>query len=432
MNRDLFEPEVERAPGGENDAEPERAAILASRPRPVEPQVWSVSAVNAAARTLLESTLPPLWVAGEVANWRRHRSGHCYFTLKDQQAQLRCVMWRGDAQRLPTEPDEGMAVRGFGTLTIYERRGEYQLVVRRLEGEGAEGLWRLAFERLQAKLAAEGLLAPERKRPLPRFPSCVGVVTSPTGAALRDIVTVIGRRAPWTRVVLCAARVQGDGAAAEIAAAIGTLGTSRVADVVIVGRGGGSIEDLWAFNEEAVARAIAECPVPIVSAVGHEMDVTIADLVADLRAATPSAAAQTVVPERSAVATELERTRRHVVGALGVAIERRRTRVRDLGAALERIMTRSFERRRQRLGGIAAKVEALSPLATLRRGYAVALDGSGRVLRRAGEFEPGMRFLLRVMDGRVRSLVEESVPEAPGSGAPVPGAEETHGGRAGS
>ncbi|MFW6078957.1 MAG: exodeoxyribonuclease VII large subunit, partial [Gemmatimonadota bacterium] len=246
---------------------------------------YSPSAVNALARELLESAFPPLWVRGEVTGWTRASSGHCYFALRDADAQLRCVMFRGEASRLPTDPEEGMEVRALGELTIYERRGGFQLIVRELDARGADGLWRLAFERLKRTLEAEGLLAAERKRPLPRHPASVGVVTSPVGAALQDILNVIERRAPWTRVVLSATRVQGDGAAEEIARAIhrfdGLDGRDAV-DVLVVGRGGGSVEDLWAFNEEPVARAIAACPVPVVSAVGHEVDVTIADLVADV------------------------------------------------------------------------------------------------------------------------------------------------------
>ncbi len=210
-----------------------------------------------------------------MANWKRAGSGHCYFTLKDESAQLRCVMWRGEAARLPMDPEEGMRVRVFGQLTLYEARGDYQLSVRTLEGEEGEGLWKLAFERLRSKLEQEGLLLPERKRALPRFPQTVGVVTSLTGAALHDILTVLRRRAPWLQVLVRGTRVQGEGAAQEIADALRVLGGSGRVDVVIVGRGGGSLEDLWAFNEEPVARAVAECPVPVVSAVGHEVDVTI-------------------------------------------------------------------------------------------------------------------------------------------------------------
>ena len=225
------------------------------RVRVSEPKVWTVTEVNRSVKEMLEDFLPPLWVSGEVANWTAHRSGHRYFTLKDDQAQIRCVMFRSDARLLPIDPDDGMNVRVFGGLTLYEARGEYQLTVRRLEAQDADGLWRLAFEKLRKKLDAEGLLDPRRKRPLPRFPRTVGIVTSTTGAALRDILTVLRRRAPWTRVVVRACRVQGEGAAVDVADAIRVLAASGRVDVMIVGRGGGSIEDLWAFNEEPVARA---------------------------------------------------------------------------------------------------------------------------------------------------------------------------------
>ena len=263
----------------------------------LEPTVWSVSEINKAVRSLLEESLPPLWISGEVANWKRASSGHCYFSLKDESAQLRCVMWRGEASKLPMDPEEGMRIRVFGQLTLYEARGDYQLSARTLDAEEGEGLWKLAFERVRKKLEDEGLLLPERKRPLPRFPQSVGIVTSLTGAALHDILTVLRRRAPWLRVVVRGSRVQGEGASKEVAQALETLSSSGLVEVVIVGRGGGSLEDLWAFNEEPVARAIAESPVPVISAVGHEVDVTIADLVADLRAATPSAAAEAVAPD---------------------------------------------------------------------------------------------------------------------------------------
>ncbi|HEX2202719.1 MAG TPA: exodeoxyribonuclease VII large subunit, partial [Longimicrobium sp.] len=227
----------------------------------------SVSEVNAAARELVEGVFPPLWVHGEVTNFTKARSGHCYFSLRDADAQIRCVMWREEAKKLPILPQEGMEVRALGRLTLYEARGEFQLVAFELEGKG-EGLWKLAFDQLRGRLDAEGLTAPARKRPIPAHPGCVGVVTSSSGAALRDIVTVIRRRAPWTRIVLASARVQGEGAAEEIARAIRRMGRAACADVLIVGRGGGSVEDLWAFNEEVVARAIADSPVPVISAVG--------------------------------------------------------------------------------------------------------------------------------------------------------------------
>ncbi len=394
------------------------------RPATPEPRVWSVSQVNRAVRSLLESAVDALWVAGEVGNWTRSRQGHCYFTLKDDRAQLRCVLWRSDAERLPTDPEEGMQVRVFGSLTLYEARGEYQMAVRRVEGDGAEGLWRLAFEKLRRKLDEEGLLDPARRRPLPRFPATVGVVTSPTGAALHDILTVLRRRAPWVRVLLRGARVQGEEAGREVARAIQVLGSSGQVDVLIVGRGGGSIEDLWAFNEEVVARAIAACPVPVVSAVGHEVDVTISDLVADLRAPTPSAAAEAVVPDGAVVLAQLrglpERLARGLRGTvtrrqaalvdqlrvLSRAMERRlspsRQTVDLAGARLERGVTRLLERRRERLGGLAGRLQALSPLAILERGYSVARGESGTLLRRVADFPAGRDFVLRVADGSVR------------------------------
>ncbi|NNL30891.1 MAG: exodeoxyribonuclease VII large subunit, partial [Gemmatimonadetes bacterium] len=318
---DLFDDLDGPDDGSEGGASPtspdERASAIrdASRPDPLdqadenppEPKVWSVSQVNRAVRGLLESSVEPLWVGGEVANWTRSRAGHCYFTLKDDRAQLKSVMFAREAERLPTDPDEGNQVRVFGDLTLYEARGDYQMVVRRLEADGADGLWRKAFEELRARLKAEGLLEPELKRPLPRYPRTVGVVTSPTGAAFRDVLSVLTRRAPWVRVVLRGSRVQGEGAANEIADAVRRLDESGLADVLIVGRGGGSLEDLWAFNEEPVARAIAGCTTPVVSAVGHEVDVTISDLVADLRAPTPSAAAESVVPDRVALLAQLRR-----------------------------------------------------------------------------------------------------------------------------
>ncbi|HET7321652.1 MAG TPA: exodeoxyribonuclease VII large subunit, partial [Longimicrobiaceae bacterium] len=307
---------------------------------------WTVSAVNAAMRELVEGVFPPLWVAGEVANFTRARSGHCYFTLRDESSQLRCVMWRDEARRLPTTPQEGMQVRVLGRLSFYESRGEFQLVAAELEGRG-DGLWKLALERLRTRLAAEGLTAPERKRPLPSCPGTVGVVTSPSGAVLHDIATVVRRRAPWTRIVLAGCRVQGEGAAEEIAAAIRLIGRAECAEVLIVGRGGGSVEDLWAFNEEPVARAIAESPVPVISAVGHETDVTIADLVADLRAPTPSAAAEAAVPDGAALARSLEALDERVhAAALSLSADARQ-RTADARAALDESARRMMEGRRE-------------------------------------------------------------------------------------
>jgi exodeoxyribonuclease VII large subunit len=371
---------------------------------------WTVSEVNAAARELLETSLPPLWVLGEVASWKRVAKGHCFFTLKDARSELRCAMWRDDAARLPAEPVVGMEVRCFGYLTIYERGGDYQLVVRELEARGP-GLWRLAFEKVRDRLAREGWLDPARKRPLPRFPRAVGVVTSTDGAALRDIVAVIRRRAPWVDIVVRGTRVQGEGAAEEIAAAVRALAGSGLVDVCIVGRGGGSPEDLWVFNDERVARAIAEAPVPTISAVGHEIDVTIADLVADHRAPTPSAAAECAVPDRAALARELETCGARMRAALRRHLDALRARADRERAALARAFAARLDARRRELDALARRLDALSPLAVLRRGYAVPIGPDGRVLRGVEAFRPGLEFELRVHRGRVRSRVLETRPE---------------------
>ena len=394
---------------------------------------WTVSQVNRRARALLEHGVPALWVAAEVANWRRTAAGHRYFTLKDEGAQIDAVMFQSDARRLPADPEGGTRVRAFGTVTLYEARGKYQLRVRRLEAEDGEGLWRQAFEQVRRKLAAEGLMDPARKRPLPSCPGCVGVVTSATGAALQDILSVMGARAPWTRVLLRSARVQGEGAAREVAEAIAEIGESGLADVIIVGRGGGSLEDLWAFNREEVARAIAASPVPVVSAVGHEVDVTIADLVADLRVPTPSAGAEAAVPDRSSLVRRLDGLRPRLSLGLRRYVERYRGHLHDRADRLHRGVRHAIEPRsgrllaqRQRLSAamrgklvssrsrtqhIAGKLDALSPLATLRRGYAVPLDRSGRVLRGVAGFPPGSSFDLRVVDGRVECGVRGIRPD---------------------
>lgn len=345
-----------------------------------------------------------------------------------------------------------MEVRVHGAVGLYEARGEYQMNVRRLEAVGEEGLFRQAFEKLKAQLDAEGLLDPARKRPVPRMPITVGVVTSTTGAALRDILTVIRRRAPWTRVVVMGSRVQGVGAGREVARAVRTLAESGRIDTLIVGRGGGSIEDLWAFNEEPVALAVAASPVPVISAVGHETDVTISDLVADLRAPTPSAAAEAAVPDGAAMAewlagapprleTALElmvRRRREAVArglprlrrAVRVLLDPRRRRVAEVGERLPRALRDLVERRRRSadvrarlvramevavasrrrlLAGMAGRLDALSPLATLERGYAVPLTEEGRVLRGVDDFAPGRTFHLRVADGRVGCRTDEII-----------------------
>ena len=291
-----------------------------------EPRVFSVSEITRSVRTVLEDEIGTVWVEGEVSNYRKQASGHQYFTLKDAQAQLACVWFaRGGVRLRQVALADGMQVQVRGALTVYEARGQYQLNVQLVQAGGA-GLLQAKFEALKRKLEAEGLFDPAGKRALPPFPSVIGIVTSPTGAALRDMLHVLARRAPWLRVVVCPARVQGDGAAEEIAngvAALNHLAATRMRkiDVVVVARGGGSVEDLWAFNEEVVARAIAASALPVVSAVGHEIDFTIADFAADLRAPTPSAAAELIAPDGAELSRRLAQMRaqaqRQMIAALG-------------------------------------------------------------------------------------------------------------------
>jgi exodeoxyribonuclease VII large subunit len=369
------------------------------------PEVWTVSQVNALARRLLEGSLPLVRVAGEVSGFKRYSAGHCFFTLKDKGAQLGCVMWREAARSLPAEPPEGMAVHALGYLSIYERAGRFQFVVRELTAKG-EGLWRLAFERLRAKLEAEGLLDPARKREIPIHPSCVGVITSLEGAAIRDIVSIIRRRAPWTDVLIYPARVQGDEAPDSLVDALRRAGQPVRAELLIVGRGGGSLEDLRAFNDERVARAIAESPIPVISAVGHEVDVTLADLVADLRAATPSAAAEIAVPDRARLAADLARAGEGLAASLQGGVARGRRRLERLEERLLETLQGGIDRRRLVIEGLRRRLRALGPMEVLQRGYSLALDRDGKVLRGVSGFRPGSEFTLRLKDGRVLARAE--------------------------
>lgn len=367
----------------------------------------TVSTLTETARAVIEGAFIPLWVRGEISDFKAHRNGHWYFCLRDGSAQVRCVVWKGQQRAIPAAPDDGMQVAAFGRLTVYAARGEMQFTVTKLEAEG-DGLRRKALEITRMRLEADGLLRPERKRPLPRFPRVIAVVTSPDGAALHDIIAVVRRRCPIVEIVVVPASVQGDGAARELVTAIRRVSRWRRIDTVIVGRGGGSREDLWAFNDERVARALAACPVPTISAVGHEVDVSLCDLVADLRAATPSAAAEAAVPVladvRARVATRTVDLR--------VALERRAMRARrqfeqtarDMRNGLERLTAR----RRARLEIAAGRLDALSPLATLGRGYALATDESGHALMSAAQFERGRAFRLRLRDGQVGARTESA------------------------
>jgi len=270
-----------------------------------KPETLSVSALTQQIKILLESGLSPIWITGEISNFKRHTSGHFYFSLKDENAQIPGVMWAGRNRNLYFLPQDGMQVLAYGQVTVYEKRGYYQLEVWQMQPAGA-GALQMAFEQLKRRLQASGLFDAARKKPLPKFPDTVGIVTSPTGAAIRDLVSILRRRWPAIKIILRPVKVQGDGAADEIAAAIAEFNEYGEVDVLIVGRGGGSLEDLWAFNEEVVARAIFASKIPVVSAVGHEVDFSISDFVADVRAATPSAAAELVVPEVAEVRRQLQ------------------------------------------------------------------------------------------------------------------------------
>ncbi len=382
-----------------------RAANTRALGRERQADVWSVSQVNTLARKLLEGSIPQLWVAGELSSFKRYPAGHCFFTLKDRRSQLSCVMWREAARTLPTEPPEGMTVHAFGHPTVYERAGRLQFVVLELAERG-EGLWRLAFERLRKKLEAEGLLDPARKRPLPSLPACVGIVTSLEGAALRDVVSTIRRRAPWTDVLIYPARVQGDGAPMTIVAGIRHACEAGRAQLLIVGRGGGAVEDLRAFNDERVARAIAASTVPVISAVGHETDITLADLVADHRAPTPSSAAELAVPDRTQLRSDLQNSERRMRITLESAVVLGRRRIERLEEQLVQTVGGALERRRHAVSGLAHRLKALGPMAVLQRGYALALDEDGTILRGVAGFRAGMPFMLRLQDGRVLARSE--------------------------
>jgi exodeoxyribonuclease VII large subunit len=389
---------------------------------------YTVAQAVEAARGALEGAFPALWVEGEVSNFKAYPSGHWYFSLKDPSAQLRCVMWRSDARRVPATPEDGLRVFARGALTISAKRGELQLVVRELLATTEGGFFAIALARARGALEKDGLLDPARKRALPVFPGAIGVVTSPEGAVWHDIVAVVGRRWPSAELVLIGARVQGEGAADDLVRALALANRLEQLDVLIVGRGGGSQEDLWAFNEERVARAVAASRVPTIAAVGHETDVTLTDLVADVRAPTPSAAAEKAVPDRAdverrlgatasglaaAVARRLElagERLRHAATRLGGAADRRVSaaggRLRHAAALMAAACDARLAAREATLARLAASLDALSPLRVLERGYAVARDAEGRVLRRVADFPPGLRFRLRVTDGELPARAE--------------------------
>jgi exodeoxyribonuclease VII large subunit len=392
-------------------------------------RVYTVSALTAEVKAVLEDSFPAIWVEGEISNFKHHTSGHMYFTLKDAQAQIRGVMFRGHNRLLRFQPTDGLAVLVCGAVTVYERRGEYQITAEFMEPKGV-GALHLAFEQLKAKLEAEGLFRDSRKRPLPLLPRKIGIVTSPTGAVIRDMLTIIARRFPGLEVLIHPVAVQGAGAAGEIAAALGRLGSRADLDVLIVARGGGSLEDLWAFNEEIVARAVAACPIPVISAVGHETDVTIADFVADLRAPTPSAAAELVVAQRDELRQRVDEFTARGLSALQRVMAVRRSRVEMLGRHLLLLspvarLARQADRlqglrrrleawwalfrtvRGERLARAAATLESLSPLGILGRGYSICFAlPSRRILKATTEVDTGSAVAVRLHQGELECVVQ--------------------------
>ena len=432
------------------------------------PDILTVAELNRAARDAIEQALPALWVAGEISNFRRYDSGHCYFVLKDAQAQVRCVMFRHRASLLGWQPSDGSEVELRGVPSLYEARGDFQLNVETMRRAGRGALF-AAFERLKAKLSAEGLFAEERKRPLPAFPRTVGIVTSTSAAALRDMLTTLRRRAPGLRVIVYPTPVQGEGAGRQIARAIALAGERAECEVLIVGRGGGSIEDLWSFNEEVVARALAESPIPTVSAVGHETDFTIADFVADARATTPTAAAVLVAPDAARLHQQLQglaallgrahwrlleqrmqtldhlsrrlahpgaraRDQAVALGHLQRRLAQAQARLLDAaagrtaraaarlvrmrpaaaarGAELARLAarlagagSRRIERSHARLDALRASLVHLNPEAVLERGYSITRLPGGKVLQDAAQAPPGTAIETTLARGTVRSNV---------------------------
>ena len=370
-------------------------------------EVWTVTDLVGTVRRVIDDEFRPMWVKGEVVQCKAYPSGHWYFTLRDRTSQVRCAMWRTNTLRAGATPKDGSEVFVLGRPALYEQKGDFQLVVSHILPTSAIGAAQRELERVKALLHADGLFDPARKRALPRYPCTVAVVTSRAGAALHDIVTVVRARWPLCRILVVDARVQGDGAAESVVRALRTVNRIPDVELCIVGRGGGAREDLAAFNTEAVCRALAEVRVPTISAVGHETDIALTDLVADVRAATPSNAAEQAVADRREVLRQVAD-----LGARLAAGLTRRTRVAEerLARTADRLaagVEAPVRRERHRMERLAGQLDALSPLRILERGYAVPVDGTGRVLKRREDFVPGDRFRLRVADGDVPARVEE-------------------------
>ena len=393
-------------------------------------EALTVSELNARIKGLIESdpALGSVCVRGELSNYKIYPSGHHYFTLKDAESSLRCVMFRSAASKLRFRPESGMGVTVCGRVSVYPRDGAYQLYCEELIPEGAGDL-QLAYEQLKERLRREGLFDPAHKKPIPRYPERIAVITSSAGAAVHDIIRVLRKRWPVAKVLLLPVRVQGVEAPPEIVGAIRYANRHRLAGLIITGRGGGSIEDLWAFNDERVARAIYESELPVISAVGHEPDVTIADFVADLRAATPSNAAELAVPDMSELREALSAARARLDQAVNRRLSERRKGLEELASRrvmqsptgfidqrrleldsirlrLDAAATARLGRERQEFSRLAAKLDALSPLKVLGRGYSIALDAGGRAVKDAGRLSPGERLELRFSKGSASCLVE--------------------------
>ena len=406
----------------------------------MEQQIYSVTQVNTYIQSMMDSDrlLAGLCVRGELSNYKVYPSGHHYFSLKDATGALRCVMFKSSALRLRFRPENGMKVLAMGRISVFPRDGAYQLYCTGLTPDGVGDL-HVAFEQLKAKLQAEGLFDPAHKKPLPRYPGVIAIVTSSAGAAVHDMLRILRKRYPLSKVLLLPVRVQGAEAPAELCGAIRYVNRWNLADLIITGRGGGSLEDLWAFNDETLARTIYESRIPVISAVGHEPDVTISDYVADLRAATPSNAAELAVPDQA----ELVRRLRSITSAMGaqlsrqVKLNRKPLEVLASSRPLQsptayvderRLLLDGVQRRlctaqqqtlagsRQRCVRLAAALDAMSPLKVLTRGYAMAQTEDGRLLRTVEQTSPGGRFTLHLADGRIRASVEAIERTGPGGG----------------
>ena len=397
-------------------------------------KVFSVTEITRAIKSAVELQFPGIWVEGEISDFKHHTSGHMYFRLKDEGAVLDAVMFRGCNQMLRFTPKDGTQVLIYGKISVYEKRGNYQMYAERMEPKGI-GALQLAFEQLKERLRKEGLFDESRKKPIPHLPRKIGIITSPTGAAIRDILNIVNRRFSNVHIIIHPVLVQGPDAAEDIAGAIDVMNKRADTEVLIVGRGGGSLEDLWAFNEEIVARALARSKIPIISAVGHEVDFTIADFVADLRAPTPSAAAELVIPEKSELESTIRSLRQRLENAIRsqwALIRERLSRVTSsyafrqprsyLNQMQQRLddtlrhlvnqMKAMFESSRRDFKEVAVKFDALNPLSILKRGYSVTYSNSGNLVLKANELKMGETIKTRVFRGVVYSKVLETRDES--------------------